>query len=116
MLGPARYRRPAAPETTRASERARVLITVDYCDGDKKRAAAMLGITIESLNRKLEPSQSEAVPQDELASTNGTRRFFDGINANWQVTNFDPIKREVCTTVNLPHGKNRFSTIVAKPF
>jgi hypothetical protein len=109
MLNPPLKKRPEPPKTIRDQERQRVLSAIEYCGGKKTTAASMMGITVESLNRKMNIT---ATDQQTANSPSGS--FFERMRSKWTITSFDSETFEVCAEVSLPHGKNYLSTKISK--
>ncbi len=59
---------PRAPQTLEALEREHILKTLEHCQGNKTRAAQVLGITIKTLYNKLNRYESEGLPSPGLSS------------------------------------------------
>ena len=83
-------------------------------NGNKQKTAAQLGISVSSLKRKLSSweNQVEIINDDELQSPNPSRRFFENLKTDWQITSFSYQTREVCVDLNAKPGKVRLSVIV----
>jgi hypothetical protein len=73
--------------------------------GNKQVTASLLGITVSSLKRKLNTPNSivETISDDQLASPNPARRYFENLKIDWKITSFDYNTREVC--INLKESK-----------
>jgi hypothetical protein len=98
MLGAPSF--PKKATTSNAElEAARALEALDDNGGDFRRTASSLGITVQSLKRKLNPAQPAADPYDETGSPNGKRRYFEKLTAPWRITSFNTSNGEVCVDV-----------------
>lgn len=111
MIGDAETTNPAPPKSVEANERARVLISLNYCNGDKARAAAILGITPDTLERKLAIRRRP----ETGGPTSSARKFYESIKTEWSVGGLDVETMEVCSRINLQHGTNVVSSVVRKP-
>lgn len=85
-------------------------------DGNKQKTAAMLGISVSSLKRKLNNFENtvETISEDQIQSPTPSRRYFENLKEDWEITSFNYQTREVCVDVKGRSGTVKLS-IIAPP-
>ena len=99
MLGPSSYSRPPVAASNAYLEAARITKAVEDQGGNQRRAANILGISIQTLERKLSPLAPSAASYDEIGSPYLTRRYFEKLTAPWKITSFNTSNGEVCAEI-----------------
>jgi len=117
MLGASKFIKPNFNplNTYKNQEIARIKKLLADNNGNKQKTAAMLGISIASLKRKLNTTDStvEFISDDQLASPNASRRYFENLKTDWQIVSFNSKTREVCVDLNSKYNPVRASVIVS---
>jgi hypothetical protein len=87
-------------------------------NGNKQKTAAMLGISVSSLKRKLNNYENivEIINEDQIQSPTPSRRYFENLKTDWEITSFDYQTREVCININAKPGIVRLSVVVPPLF
>jgi hypothetical protein len=116
MLGAKKFIKPNfSPKSSFVEqEKQRVKKLLSDNNNNKQKTAAQLGISVSSLKRKLEgwDNQVEVINDDQLASPNPARRYFENLTTDWRITSFSYETREVCVDLNSKSGTVRLSVIV----
>jgi len=99
MLGSPSFSRPALAASNADMEAARVRKVLEDQEGDLRKTASTLGITIQTLKRKLSPSKPSPDSYDEKGSPNLTRRYFENLTSPWNITSFNTSNGEVCAEI-----------------
>lgn len=99
MLGSSSFSRPLVAASNADLEAARITKAVEDQGGNQRRAANILGISIQTLERKLSPPAPSAASYDEIGSPNLTRRYFENLTAPWKITSFNTSNGEVCAEI-----------------
>lgn len=83
-------------------------------EGNKQKTAAMLGISVSSLKRKLNNYENtvEIINDDQIQSPNLSRRYFENLKEDWEIVSFNYQTREVCVDINSKSGTVKLSVIV----
>lgn len=110
MLGATKFVKPNFNplNTLKNQEITKIKKLLEENNGNKQKTAALLGISISSLKRKLDQSSViiENINDDQLASPNSSRRYFENLKTDWQITSFNSQNKEVCIDLN-----NRSTTV-----
>lgn len=87
-------------------------------NGNERKTAAILGISISSLKRKLNNFENtvEIINEDQIQSPTPSRRYFENLKEDWQITNFDYQTREVCVDIKGKAGTVKLSIVVPPLF
>ena len=87
-------------------------------NNNKQITAAMLGISVSSLKRKLNNFENtiEVINDDQIKSPTPQRRYFENLKTDWEITNFDYQTREVCININAKAGTVKLSVVVPPLF
>lgn len=112
MIGPPSFSSAVSTAGNAEVQAAKILTTIEEQGGDIRKASAILGITIQSLKRKLNPAQSAAVPYDESGSTNLTRRYFENLKSDWEIVSFNTFNGEVCVDARSKSTVTRLSATI----
>ncbi|NBT58147.1 hypothetical protein EBT16_05120 [bacterium] len=113
MLGSPSFSRPSVAASNAELEAARVAKVLEEQGGDQRKAAAALGITIQTLKRKLSPPEPSKTPYDEEGSPNLTRRYFEKLKSPWKITSFNTSNGEVCAEITSPSAVVHVSATVS---
>lgn len=98
MLGSAAFSSP--PVTANSEVQADLLRTkIAENGGDLRKTANKLGMTIQTLLRKINPKDDSPKNYDETGSASPKRRYFERIES-WKITSFSSFNGEVCVDVN----------------
>lgn len=103
MLGSPSFSRPAVAASNADLGAARVMKVIEEQGGDERKAAAILGITFQTLKRKISPPKAAAATYDEQGSPNLTRRYFENLTSPWRITSFNSSNGEVCVEITSPY-------------
>lgn len=99
-----------AQATLTDMKRDRIIEVLKFNGGDFNRASVVLGISVASLRRQLENSNSAEVAENQ--SLNSTRAFFEKITSPWSVTSLDYDSGEACMRIDNPSSSVHLSHIL----
>lgn len=95
MLGNKKFVRPkAVPESEVLMDQ--ITSVLEESGGNLNVAASRLGLTKSSLLRKMIGNEEGVPGYDETGPSGSTRRYLEKNFGSWNVSGFDPDKREAC--------------------
>lgn len=100
MIGANKFIKPKFNNSLKNKQIEEIKRLLQENNGDKKVTASMLGITVSSLNRKLNYSDVEVINDDEVGSPNLSRRYFENLKIDWKISSFDSQTKQVCIELN----------------